>query len=317
MIRGLFFLAVLISMVSASTIEIQVQNQSCPANADFLQVIYNLPSCIVQRFFSTTIDGLVYSAKQFLDNSLAFIINGPDVTLFCSPYSNVMKVIESLYTIALMGVGAYYLSTANDAVKRASAKIWMERIFLMILLLAFSFTIFKMILEVNNYITLSIYNQSFSNLFTIKQTFSSLIFAFIMSLWMNGLTFITFATVLMRYLMIPFLLLLFPFGILLYFLPFTSGIGSFILKFSLLVIFMTSVDAVLIAGLTNLFSVNDPTLGSSYVLGMALALGFGLIGIVNLGIYAVAILSALSEVLKPVMGLLSGVFTLAFLASFL
>ncbi len=317
MIRELFLLVVLISLVSSSSIDIQVQNQSCPNNADFLQVIYNLPTCIVESFFSTTINGLVYSAKQFLDNSLAFIVNGPDVTLFCSPYANVMKVIESLYTIALMGVGAYYLSTTNDAVKRASAKIWMEKIFLMILLLAFSFTIFKMILEVNSYVTLSIYNQAFGNLFTIKQTFSSLIFAFILSLMMNGLTVITFMTVLMRYLMIPFLLLLFPFGILLYFLPFTSGIGSFILKFSLIIIFMTSVDAVMIAGITNLFSVNDPNLGVSFVQGMALMLSFGLIGIVNLGIYAVAILTALSEVLKPAMSLLSGIFTLAFLASFL
>lgn len=314
--KQIFFLLLFLSFTFATSIDVQIQNQSCPDNADFLKVLYNLPTCIVEKFFSSLISGFVYSAKQFLENSLNFIVKGPDITLFCSPYSKIMKILESLYTIALMGVGTYYIVNATEPEKRANSKLWIQNIFFMIIALSVSFSIFKMILEINQYITSSIYNNALANL-SIQATFSSLIFAFILSLNFILAAGVTFLTLLIRYIMIPFLLLLFPFAIFLYFIPFTKSWGSFLFKFILMIIFMTSVDAILILGLSFLFSVNDPNISGGFIQGMALMIGFGLIGIINVIIYIIAVLSLIFGAVKMFEGVISIGWKIALLAKLL
>ena len=227
MLKQIFVLLLMLPLVFPASITVQVQNQACPDNANFLQVLYNLPTCIVEKFFSSLISGFVYSATQFLQNALNFIVKGPDVTLFCTPYAKIMKIIESLYILALMGVGAYFIMTAAEPAKRANAKMWMENIFFMIIVLAVSFNIFQMILQINQYITNSVYDQAFANILNINATFSSLIFAFVMSFNFILAAGLTFLTLIIRYMLIPFLLLSFPIALFLYFIPFTkSGVPS-------------------------------------------------------------------------------------------
>jgi len=298
LLKYLVLLLVICSIGYSASIDVTVTNQSCPDNANFLQVIYNLPTCIVEGFFSSLVSGFVYSAEQFLENSLNFIVTGPNLDAFCTPYTQVMRILESLYTLALMGIGAYYIATAADVEKRAKAKLWIQNVLYLIVALAFSFSIFGMIVELNQYITTSIYDASFSNLLNIQVVFSSLIFAMVLSFNFLAAAWLTFMTLITRYLMIPFLLLLFPIAIFLYFLPFTREWGLFLLKFIVLIIFMTSIDAVLILGLSYLFNSADPALAGGFVQGIALMLGFGLIGFVNVLIYLIAAFSLVSVVLR-------------------
>ena len=317
MLKYLIALLVICSVGFSASINVTVTGQSCPNNADFLQVIYNLPTCITESFFSSLVSGFVYSAQQFLINSLNFIITGPNLDTFCTPYSQVMSVLESLYTIALMGVGAYYISSAANVEKRVKAKLWIQNILYLIIILAFSYSIFGMIVELNQYITTSIYNASFSNLLNIQTVFSSLIFATTLSLIFVMAALLTFMTLLTRYLMIPFLLLLFPIAIFLYFLPFTKDWGLFLLKFSIIIIFMTSIDAVLILGLSYLFNSGDPNLTGGFVQGIALMLGFGLIGFVNVLIYLIAAFSLVSVGLRVLNAAISVGWKVAMLLAFL
>lgn len=298
MLRNIVLVLIVISLVHSVSIDYTIQNQSCPDDANFLQVLFNLPSCIVERFFSLIVDGFIYSAKQFLDNSLNFIVTGPNLDLFCSPYTRIMKILESLYTLALMGVGAYYVASAADPEKRARAKLWIQNLLYLIVILAFSFSIFKMIIELNQYITISIYDHSFSDLLNIQVVFSSLVFGLVLSFNFLSAAALTFFTLIIRYLMIPFLLLLFPIAIFLYFLPFTREWGLFMLKFIVIIIFMTSIDAILILGQTYLFNSGDPLLSGGFVQGIALMLGFGLIGFVNVLIYLIAAFSLVTVVLR-------------------
>ncbi|MBI5227840.1 hypothetical protein HY988_04605 [Candidatus Micrarchaeota archaeon] len=316
MLKQTLILLLLLPLVFPTSINFQVQNQSCPDNANFLQVLYNLPTCIVEKFFSSLISGFVYGAEQFLQNALNFIIKGPDITLFCSPYTNVMKVLESLYSLALMGVGAYYIASAAEPEKMNDAKAWLHRIIFMIVALSVSYNLFSMILQLNQYITNSLYNSALDNL-SIQATFSSIVFGFVISFNFILVAALTFFTLLIRYIMIPFLLLLFPVGIFLYFIPYTKKWGSFMLKFILLIVFMTSIDALLVSGLSALFSTNDPNLAGGFVQGMSLMLGFGLIGFVNLIIYLVAVLSVVGEGMKAMEGVLSIAWKIAMLAAFL
>lgn len=290
MILALLFVSVTFSV----SIDFRLAHSSCPDTASFLDVLYNLPTCIVEKFFTSLVSGFVYSAQQFLENSLNFIITGPNLDSFCTPYSQVMRVLESLYTLALMGVGTYYIASAAEPERRVTAKYWIKNIFFAIILLTFSFSIFKMVVELNQYITTSSYSTSFSDLLDIRIVFSSLIFASVLSVNFVMAAGLTFITLLVRYLMIPILLLLFPIAIFLYCMPFTKQWGEFLLKFTLLIVFMTSIDAVIVLGLNYVFASSDPTITSGFVQGMALMLGFGLIGFVNSLIYAIATISLIS-----------------------
>ncbi|MBI5046973.1 hypothetical protein HZC07_04565, partial [Candidatus Micrarchaeota archaeon] len=171
MLKRLFLALLIVSLSVAANIDVKIQNLSCPANASFIQVLYKQPTCIVETFFTTLVSGLVYSAKEFLQNSLDFIIGSPNIKLFCSPYTKVMNIIESLYTIALMGVGAYYVAASADPQQRAKAKLWIQNILFMIILLAFSFGIFGLMIDLNKYIATSLYNASFTNLLNINVSF--------------------------------------------------------------------------------------------------------------------------------------------------
>ena len=284
------------SICFSASVDLTISSSSCPDTASFLQVLYNLPTCIVEKFFSSLVTGFVYSASQFLNNALTFIVTGPNLDSFCTPYAQVMHVIESLYTIALMGLGAYYVATSADPEKRAKAKLWIQNIFFVIIILAFSFNIFKMIIELNQYVTTSIYSTSFSDILNIRVVASSLVFGFVLSANFVTAAGLTFLTLLSRYLLIPFLLLLFPIAIFLYFMPFTKEWGSFLLKFIIIIVFMTSIDAILISGLSYLFSSADPLLSSGFTQGIALMLGFGLIGFVNVLIYVIATFSLISAI---------------------
>jgi hypothetical protein len=305
------------TFVFSTSIDFQIQNQSCPDNANFLEVIYNLPSCIVEKFFSSLVSGFVYSAKEFLESSLKFIITGPDLDSFCSPFTKIMKIIESLYTLALMGVGAYYIATSADPEKRAKSKLWIQNILFMIILLSFSFPIFKMIMDLNLYITTTIYNESFSDMLNVEVAFTSLIFALVLSFVFIIAAGITFLTLVIRYIMIPFLLLLFPLAIFLYFIPFTKEWGSFLIRFMVIIIFMTAIDAIIVLGMSFLFSAGDPNLAGGFVQAITLMLGFGMIGIVNIIIYLIAILSLVMAFLRMFESAISIGWKVAMLAALL
>lgn len=317
MLKYAVLLLIIIALTHGTSIDFTIQNSSCPSNANFLQVMYNLPTCIVENFFSTLVSGFVYSASQFLENALTFIVNGPDLSLFCGPYSQVMAVLESLYTIALMGVGAYYIATAADVEKRAQVKLWIQNIIFVIIALAFSYNIFQMLIELNQYITTSIYDSSFANLLNIQVVFSSLVFAVVLSFNFLGVAALTFFTLIVRYMLIPFLFLLFPIAIFLFFMPFTKDWGLFLLKFIVIIVFMTSIDAVLILGMSYLLTSGDPALTQGFVQGMALMLGFGLIGLVNLLIYLIAAFSLISVFWRVLNAFMSIGWKIAMLLAFL
>lgn len=304
MLKQLFFLLILAYCIHATSFGIVVQNQTCPDNSSLTFVLQNLPACNAEKLFSTINDGFIYSAKQFLDNTLTFVISSPNTKLYCKPYNALMGVLETLYAIALMIIGGLYIVSANDIQARTKSKIWLQNLMLMILSLTFAFPIFNMILEVNQYITTSIYNQSFLDVFDIQVVFSSLIFSFSFSTFTLFSAALAFFTLLVRYMLIPFLLLLFPIGILLYFLPFTKDWGGFILKFILLILFMTSFDAVLILGVSYLLNSGDPLL-VGFIKGTAIAIGFGSIGFVNVIIYLAAISSVLAFANKITGGIIS------------
>lgn len=268
---------------------------SCQGSNDLLNTLLNLPSCIVDTFFSYIVSGLIASVQGFVDASFKFLFSSPDPSWFCTQYNTVMSIIETLFSIALMGVAMMFIVRSNDVEGRIAAKKWLENMLVMIVLLSFSFLIFQTMLDLNTYLSTSFANESMKVLFTPSGTFTSAIFALLMLFFISGMLILTFVTLLVRYILIPFLLLGFPIAIFLYFIPLTQSWGKAFLKAIAMIVFMTTIDALVLLGLSALFNANDPNLADSLVKAFAILFGFGILGVINVFLILSAALSVVSQ----------------------
>ena len=270
-------------------------SSNCQNGTDLLNTLSNLPGCIVESFFSYVVSGLIASSQQLVDSSFKFMFSSPDPQWFCSAYNGIMAVVETLYTLVLMCLALYFILRSNDAEGRATAKKWLQNIMLMMLVLAFSFQIFQIMLDLNTYLATTFANQSMQSIFQVSPNFTSVIFALIILIPSIAGMFMTFITLLIRYLLIPFLLFLFPFAIFLYFMPITEKWGRTFLIITATIVFMTAFDALILLGLSSLFNSPDPNLLDPLAHALAVLVGFVALGLVNFIIFILALLSIIFQ----------------------
>jgi hypothetical protein len=306
-LRYFVLLLFILLIAPAHASSFSIGDSGCSEDDSILSIIKNLPSCVVNSFIGTFASGFGYAIDEFLASSFNLIAAVPDLHWFCTPYNNVMAMIESLYVLAFMGIGLFYIFRSTDVQGRLAAKEWLKDIFLMILVLSFSFQIFEIMVSLNTYMTTSFLSYATKDVFNPAVAFSSLVFAFIILLTSVFVLLITFLTLLARYLLIPFLFILFPFSVFLYFIPFTKEWGSAFLKLIVSVVFMTTIDALLIMALSFLFSTPDPNLASGFIRAMAIILGFSLVGILNIFLFLSSLFSLINTASGSIKYIVAGV----------
>lgn len=270
-----------------------------------INAITNLPNNIVSSFFTYLVSGLSSSSQQLVSSAFHFMFSSPDPMWFCSSYNGIMAVVETLYSLVLMGLALYFILRSNDAEGRAAAKKWLENMMVMIVVLAFSFQIFQIMLDMSTYLATSFANQSMQGIFQWQNNFASTIFALVILIPSIAGMMITFLTLLLRYLMLPFLLFLFPFAIFLYFTPITQRWGRTFLAVIAAIIFMTALDGLILLGLSSLFNSPDPNLLDPLAHAFAVLFGFALLGLANVAIFVLALLSIVfqNNAVKATVGL--------------
>lgn len=300
------FLVLIAIFLLAGALHADTNSSNCQNSTDLLNTLSNLPGCIVESFFSYAVSGLISSSQQLVDSSFNFMFSSPDPMWFCNSYNGIMAVVESLYSIVLMGLALYFILRSNDAEGRANAKKWTKSMLMMIVLLAFSFQIFSTMLDFNTYLAAGFANESMQSIFQVSPNFTSTIFALVILIPSIGGMFLTFLTLLIRYLLIPFLLFLFPFSIFLYFMPLTQKWGRTFLVITATIVFMTAFDALILLGLSSLFNSPDPNLADPLAHAFAVLFGFVALGLVNIIIFILALLSIVfqNNTVKSTTGLL-------------
>lgn len=266
-----------------------------PGFDQLVNLLNNLPNTLFQFFLSSVISGLTTGLQSLVDMSFHFLFSAPNQSWFCAQYGIVMSVLESLYAIALMGLALMFILRSNDVEGRIASKKWLESLIVMVILLSFSYSLFGLLLDFNTGLSTSFASDSMKQLFTPPSSLASAIFSLIILLFITILLLLTFVTLLVRYLLIPFLLLLFPIAIFLYFVPFTQSLGKSVLRATAIIVFMSSIDALILLGLSSLFNANDPNLADSLVKAFAVLFGFGTIGLINVLLILSAILSVVSQ----------------------
>jgi len=276
----------------------------CSGSDDLLNTLTNLPGCIVETFFAFIVSGLIAAIQGFIEASFQFLFSSPNPMLFCEPYNAILVVLESLFSIVLMGLALMFIMRSNDVEGRLAAKKWLENLCVMIIFLSFSFHLFQVMLDFNTYLSTSFASESMIDIFTPSASFTSAIFALLMLFLIAIQLVLTYITLLLRYILIPFLLLLFPIAIFLYFIPLTQSWGKTFLKMIAIIVFMTSLDALILLGLAALFNTADPNLASPLVKAFAILFGFGALGFINVLLFLKAFMSVAtkSKVLTGVIG---------------
>ena len=310
---------VLAHLASAQTASINftVTDSACPKTGSLLDTVSNLPACITESFFSSLTSGFIYASEQFLSSSFNFILSVPDLHWFCGPYNAVMSVLESLYIVVLLALGLYYIARSADVAGRNNAKRWLKNVFFMVVALSLSFYAFQMLIDLNQYVASEFMSKANLDFFSVGASFSSVVFLLILSASFAGVFLITFVTLLIRYIMIPFLLLAFPIALFLYFIPPTQSWGKVMLQAIGIIVFMTSCDALILLGLSALFHSPDPNLATDFIRSMAVLLGFGTLGLVNVTLFLFAVLLVVLEGLRGIGEVLSYAVKVAMIASFL
>jgi len=174
-----------------------------------------------------------------------------------------------------------------------------------------------MLIDVNQAIASNMLNQATLDFFSVQASIPDFVFAIVVLIFFVMSSTLAFFTLLMRYLMIPFLLLLFPFSLFFFFMPVTEGFGKFLLKLTCLIVFMTSIDALLILGFFTLFGVSDPNLANPFLRAMASIAALASISLANITIFIIALLMVISQGLKLIGEVISHAVRLAILASLL
>jgi len=286
-----FIIPFLALCIIAGALHADSTNSTDSGIGDILGALSSLPQGIVESFFSYTVSGLVASTHQLVDSSFQFMFSSPDPAWFCNPYNGIMAIVETLYTLVLTGLALYFILRSNDAEGRANAKKWLSNMLVMIAVLSFSFQIFQAMLDLNTYLAASFASDSMKSVFESPVSFGSAVFALIVLIPSIGAMLLTLVTLIVRYLLIPCLLLFFPFALFLYFVPLTHKWGRAFLSITAAIVFMTAFDALLLLGFSSLFSAPDPNLADSLARAFAILFGFGAIGLANLAIFILAILS--------------------------
>lgn len=307
--KRLLLLLLAVSLSFASSSNSSSSGSSSPSFtidlSPLLGAITNLPGQIVGNFYNYTNTGLSSAAQTIGNNSFKFMFSSPDPNWFCAPYNGIMTILDGMYALVLMGLALFMILRSGDVEGRMTAKKWMENLIIMIIVLSFSFPLFKILLDFNVFLSSSLANQSMGNLFNFNSLADSTILSFVVLSSGAFLCMITFLTLLLRYLLIPVFLMLFPFAIFLYFIPPSQSWGRTFLLIIIIFVFMTTADALVLAGISAMFNSADPNLADPFIHSIAMLAGFASFGFVNLILIVLALLSIVtqSKVLTGMAGL--------------
>ncbi len=157
------------------------------------------------------------------------------------------------YALLFIYSGFSFVVSGHDPIKREHAKTWLRNVVIMIILIQASFFIYQLAIELSASLTsatLGLIDKSFYTLGAngIKDLGLSLVFSI---LYLTTLIITAFILIL-RYALVAIGVVLFPLAIFFYFIAPLRQYGSLIINILGISIFVTFLDAILLAGFSKL-----------------------------------------------------------------
>lgn len=158
-------------------------------------------------------------------------------------------IISFFYIFLFLYVGYVFLTSNSNPIKRSHAKDMLRNIFLMIVLIQGSYYIYGLLIDLSTILNSVIYSFIDSTFFLITaDNITNIALEFVYASTYVIVIFITLLMLVLRYILVSFGVVLFPFAIFCYFIPPLKGYGRFMINALLIFIFITFIDLLIILG---------------------------------------------------------------------
>lgn len=217
----------------------------------------NLASCLPDAFFQYVLS-LISSPLQPLLDLVKLLLTTPvDLNLYLPLWVIVIYVLSMFYSFLIMYSGFTFLISGYDAAKRENAKQWLRNTVIMIVLVQASFFIYQSLSDVSSAIassTLTLVPQDFFSL-TIDNI-PDLTQQFLFGMFYLSTLLLTLFFLTLRYAIVAVGVMFFPLAIFFYFIQPLKSYGLLALNFLLTSVFITGLDAIILAGFGKLIQID-------------------------------------------------------------
>ncbi len=169
----------------------------------------------------------------------------------------VIYCLSMFYALLLLASGFNFMISGYDSAKRENAKSWLRNVVIMIVLVQASFFIYQLAIDLSASVTSATLTLVDHNFFLITlNSISDLGMALLFGLIYIMTLIVTSLVLVIRYAFVAIGVVLFPVAIFFYFMPPLRSYGSLLLNFLGSAIFITVIDAILLAGFSQLVNVS-------------------------------------------------------------
>lgn len=259
----------------------------------------NLGTCLVQNFFEFILNILNAPIQPFLQMTLNLLSAEVNLSLFFSMWVIVIYCISMFYALLLVGTGFNFVISGYDSEKRENAKQWLRNIVIMIILIQASFFIYQLAIDlsaITTSATLTLIDPSFFQLGAGGIVDMGM--AVVLGLVYLAVLLFTCLVLVIRYAFVAIGVVLLPLAIFFYFIPSLKKYGSLTLNFLGICIFVTILDAIILAGFGKLINVG---IFNNFQIVLLIA-AFALISLLTFILVSFAVVSSGLKVYQVVKG---------------
>src|SRR3989338_3439036 len=213
-------------------------------------------SCLPEAFFSY-ISSILNAPLQPLLSSIQGLLSAQvNLSLFTSLWAIMIYMLSMFYVLLILYSGFSFIISGYDVQKRESAKEWLKNIIIMIILVQASFFIYELCTQVSASMTTATLSLVGSNIFNLaNESIANIGLQIVLYLSSIFVLLATSLLLIIRYGIVAVGVVLFPLGIFLYFLLPLRSYGLLILNFLGISMFVTFLDAIILAGFGRLIDI--------------------------------------------------------------
>ncbi len=249
----------------------------------------------VQDFFIGILNSPIEPLLSLIKELLTMPIN---LSLFIGLWKIVVYILSFFYGLIFIYNGLNFIISSYDPIKRENAKSWLKNSILMIFFINASYIFYKFLIDLSSLLSFGALNLVDSKIFLIETNFTDIGFQLVYLILFLIISFVTLIFLGIRYLLVSFGLVLFPIGLLLYFIPYTKAFGKFIIELLLVAIFLPFIDALLLVGASKLLEIQ---FFSNFNI-FALTIGLSLINLTMILLGIFVLMKSIMPQLRPNFG---------------
>ena len=216
----------------------------------------NLAVCLPEKFLSYIAQALSLGIEPIL-KIIHYLLTEPvNINVLYPIWAIMVYVISLFYGLFFLFSGVNFIISGYDSAKRENAKAWIRNVVLMVLFVQASFLLYNLILEIASLLTTGVIELINPNFFLLTvDNITNFGLQFLLLVPYLAVLVLTILFLGLRYLVVVCGVLFFPLALFLYFIPPLQSYGKLILNITLMAIFVTFLDALLLLAASQLVNV--------------------------------------------------------------